>query len=195
MTGLETAIILVAFVITASAFAYVVLNVGFLTAEKTQSVISSGMSEASSALYLDSDVIGSFANNTGSQSDVCMTKAIFYVSLGQGNSPIEMSASKVVITYTNPRCHASVYDTNGTITTITQVTGDGDNVIESGERFKVSIDFTELSKSNVEPSQSTQSDVYTHPHEEIRIDLRPSTGAVLTIKRNLPQIAHTVQAF
>jgi flagellin FlaB len=46
MTGLETAIILVAFVITAAAFAFVVLNMGFLTAEKAQSVISSGMSEA-----------------------------------------------------------------------------------------------------------------------------------------------------
>ncbi len=39
MTGLETAIILVAFVITAAAFAFVVLNMGFLTAEKAQSVI------------------------------------------------------------------------------------------------------------------------------------------------------------
>jgi len=44
MTGLETAIILVAFVITAAAFAFVVLNMGFLTAEKAQSVISSGSS-------------------------------------------------------------------------------------------------------------------------------------------------------
>ena len=39
ITGLETAIILVAFVITAAAFAFVVLNMGFLTAEKAQSVI------------------------------------------------------------------------------------------------------------------------------------------------------------
>ena len=34
MTGLETAIILVAFVITAAAFAFVVLNMGFLTPKK-----------------------------------------------------------------------------------------------------------------------------------------------------------------
>jgi len=42
MTGIETAIILVAFVITSAAFAFVVLNMGFLTEEKAQSVISSG---------------------------------------------------------------------------------------------------------------------------------------------------------
>jgi flagellin FlaB len=43
MTGLETAIILIAFVITAAAFSFVVLNMGFLSAQKTQTVISSGM--------------------------------------------------------------------------------------------------------------------------------------------------------
>jgi len=195
MTGLEVAIILVAFVITASVFAYMVLNVGFLTAEKAQSVISSGISEASSALYLDSDVIGSFSNNSGSQSDICLTKAVFYVRLGQGDSPISLSDSKLVITYTNARCHASVYNSNGTITTITGVTGDGDEVIEQGERFKVSIDFTELDKSAVDPAQNSQTDVYAHPYEEIRIEVRPSAGAVLTIEMSLPQVAHPVQAF
>jgi len=195
MTGLEVSIILVAFVITASAFAYMVLNVGYLTAEKAQSVISSGISEASSALFLDSDVIGSFANNTGAQSDICLTKAVFYVRLGQGDSPISLSDSKLVITYTNARCHASVYDSNGTITTVTGVTGDGDEIIEKGERFKVSIDFTELDKSSVDPAQNRQTDVYTHPYEEIRIEVQPSGGAVLTIERTLPQVAHTVQAF
>jgi flagellin FlaB len=59
MTGLETAIILVAFVITAAAFAFVVLNMGFLTAEKAQSVISSGMAEASSAILVDSGMVAS----------------------------------------------------------------------------------------------------------------------------------------
>jgi flagellin FlaB len=195
MTGLEVAIILVAFVITASAFAYMVLSVGFLTAEKAQSVISSGMSEASSALYLDSDIIGSFTNNTGSQSDICLTKAVFYVRLAQGDSPISLGDSKVVITYTNARCHASVYDSNGTIATLTGVTGDGDEVIEQGERFKVSIDFTELDKASVEPAQGSQADVYAHPYEEIRIEVKPSGGAVLTVERTLPQIAHSVQAF
>jgi len=66
---LETAIILVAFVITAAAFSFVVLNMGFLTAEKAQSVISSGMSEAASALLTDSGMIGQFVNVIDAQSD------------------------------------------------------------------------------------------------------------------------------
>ena len=110
-------------------------------------------------------------------------------------SPISLSDSKLVITYTNARCHASVYDSNGTIATVTGVTGDGDEVLEEGERFKVSIDFTELDKSAVDPAQGSQIDVYAHPYEEIAIEVRPSEGAVLTIDRSLPQIAHSVQVF
>ncbi len=81
LTGLETAIILVAFVITSSAFAFVVLNMGTLSAEQTQSVISSSMDESSSAIQMDSDIIGTFANNTGSQDEICLIKAVFYVKL------------------------------------------------------------------------------------------------------------------
>lgn len=65
MTGLETAIILVAFVITAAAFAFVVLNMGFLTAEKAQSVIGAGIRGAGSSMLTDSGVIGQFSNGTG----------------------------------------------------------------------------------------------------------------------------------
>ncbi|MCK4438851.1 flagellin, partial [Candidatus Bathyarchaeota archaeon] len=83
MTGLETAIILVAFVITA-AFAFVVLNMGFLTAEKAQSVIGAGMREAGSSMLTDGGVIGQRSNVTGDQSDICLEKLTFYLKLSQG---------------------------------------------------------------------------------------------------------------
>ncbi|MCW4051543.1 MAG: hypothetical protein NWE89_17625 [Candidatus Bathyarchaeota archaeon] len=195
MTGLETAIMLVAFIITASAFTFVILNMGFLTASQAQSVISSGISEASSALYLDSDIIGTFANNTGNQDNICLTRAVFYVRLGQGDEPIDLSDSKVVITFTNERCHVSIYGTNGTITTIKGVTNNGDSLLETGERFKVIIDFTEIDKSTVDPAQGSKPNVYAHPYESLRLEIRPASGAVLSIDRTLPQVANTVQAF
>jgi archaellin len=75
------------------------------------------------------------------------------------------------------------------------VTGNGDAVLESGERFKVIIDFTQLGKASVDPAQAIQPNVYVHPYESIRIELRPSHGSVLSIDRTLPQVANTVQAF
>ena len=192
MTGLETAIILVAFVITAAAFAFVVLNMGFLTAEKAQSVISSGMSEASSALLTDSGVIGQFGSTGGDQADIDLIKLTFYVKLSQGHEPVDLDDSKMVATYTNARCHGEIYASNGTIMTITGVNDDGDSLCETGEKFKVEVNFTQLSNTAVDPAQAAQDDVYAHPYEEFRIELRPSTGAVLTIERQLPAVYSAV---
>ncbi len=195
LTGLETSIILVAFVITASAFAFVVLNMGMLSADQAQSVISSSVEESSSALMMDTDIIGTFANTTGAQSTICLTKATFYIRLSQGHEPIDMDDSKVVITVTNPRCHAEVYDSNGTITTITSVAGDGDSMLEMGEKFKVVIDFTQIDKASVDPAQGDMEDVYAHPYEEIRIEVQPSSGAKLTAERVIPQVSNIVMGF
>ena len=189
MTGLETAIILVAFVITAAAFAFVVLNMGFLTAEKAQSVISSGMREASSALLVDSGVIGTFNDTGGDQADIDLMNLTFYLKLSQGHEPIDLDDSKLVATYTNARVHGEIYDTNGTVMQIVGVNSDGDSLCETGEKFKVTIDFSELLyDSMVDPVPLTQDDVYTHPYEEFRIELRPSAGSVLTLERQLPAV-------
>ena len=190
MTGLETAIILVAFVITAAAFAFVILNMGFLTAEKAQSVIASGMAEATSALLVDSGVVATFANTTagGNQSIIVMTKLTFYVKLSQGHSPIDISDSRLVATFTNEKCHGELYNQNGTIMTMTGVTGDGDSLLEIGEKFKVEIDFTEIPLTGVDPNPPDRDTLYTHPYESFRVELRPSEGSVLTIARDIPAV-------
>jgi len=189
MTGLETAIILVAFVITAAAFAFVVLNMGFLTAEKAQSVISAGMAEASSSMLMDSGLVGQFDNTDGPQASVRLVKLTFYLKLSQGHEPVDLSDDKLVATYTNQRCHGEVYATNGTIMTIIGINSDGDRLLETGEKAKVTIDFAELNSADVDPSGV---DVYAHPYEEFRIELRPSMGAVLAIERQLPAVYTTV---
>ena len=191
MTGIETAIILVAFVITAAAFAFVVLNMGFLTAEKAQSVISSGMSEASSALLTDSGIIAEFESTGASQADIDLVKLTFYLKQSQGHEPIDMSDGRMVATYTNSRCHGTIYSssvTNTTIMTVKGVNSDGDTLLETGEKFKVTIDFTNLLMGAVDPAQLIQRDVYAHPYEEFRVELRPSAGSVLAIERQIPAV-------
>ena len=189
VTGLETAIILVAFVITAAAFAFVILNMGFLTSEKAQSVIVSGMSEATSALMVDNGVVANFANvTTGDQSDICMTKLTFYIKLSQGHTPIDISDSRLVATFTNERHHGELYNVNGTIMTMTCVNGDGDSLLEVGEKYRVDIDFTEIPDDGVDPVVTNRPDLYSHSYETFRVELRPAEGAVLTINREIPAV-------
>ncbi len=57
ITGLETAIILIAFVVVASVFAYTVLSAGLFSTQKSQEAVYSGLNEAQSSLELKGSVV------------------------------------------------------------------------------------------------------------------------------------------
>ena len=76
---------------------------------------------------------------------------------------------------------------------IVGVNDDSDSLCEVGEKFKVTIDFSELLfGSMVDPVPASQDEVYAHPYEEFRIELRPAAGAVLTIERQLSGVYSTI---
>ncbi len=56
-TGLEAAIVLVAFVVVAAVFSYVMLGAGFYTTQKSQEVVHTGVPQASSSVELSGDVL------------------------------------------------------------------------------------------------------------------------------------------
>ena len=55
-TGLEAAIVLIAFVVVAAVFSYVVLGAGFFTTQKAQQVIYTSVDQASSSVEIMGDV-------------------------------------------------------------------------------------------------------------------------------------------
>jgi len=57
ITGLETAIILIAFVVVAAVFAYTALSAGLFSTQKAQEAVYSGLKEAQSTLELRGGVI------------------------------------------------------------------------------------------------------------------------------------------
>ena len=63
MTGLETAIILIAFVTVAAVFGYAVLSAGLFSAERGKETIYAGLNEAKSNMELSGSVIGLADNN------------------------------------------------------------------------------------------------------------------------------------
>ncbi len=179
MTGLETAIILVAFVITAAAFSFVVLNMGFLTAQKSQTVISAGMQEATSSLQADGDLIGEFNVSSGN-----MTKTTFYVRLSQGKEPIDTAGDKLIITYSNPFIYGVIKDGVKAGGTFSEIVGDGDTLVEYGERWLVEIDYSVVAGATV----LNTSDAYAGAYDTFRLELRPAQGAVLAVERTIPAV-------
>ena len=62
ITGLETAIILIAFVVVASVFAYTVLSAGIFSSQKGKEAIYSGLSEARASIEPKGGVVAYGAN-------------------------------------------------------------------------------------------------------------------------------------
>ena len=79
ITGLETAIILIAFVVVASVFAYTVLSAGLFSAQKEKEAVSVGIEGASSALTISGSII---AKDTDGDKDG--DQLIFTISTGLG---------------------------------------------------------------------------------------------------------------
>ncbi|MEM3052002.1 MAG: archaellin/type IV pilin N-terminal domain-containing protein, partial [Candidatus Caldarchaeum sp.] len=79
LTGLETAIILIAFVIVASAFSFAVLNLGLFTTQKTGEVMQAGLEETLASIETAGAVVAK--SSSGS-----ITEIVVYIksSVGKG---------------------------------------------------------------------------------------------------------------
>ena len=103
-TGLEAAIVLIAFVVVAAVFSYVVLGAGFFTTQKSQEVVHTGVQQASSTLEIVGNVYG-----VGTSAGVQYVN--FSVALSAGGSPVDFA--KVAMTYSNATALTNLEQTAG----------------------------------------------------------------------------------
>ena len=174
-TGLEAAIVLIAFVVVAAVFSYVMLGAGFYTTQKSQEVVHTGVQQASSSLVSSGDVI------VHATSDGNVSEIYFYLANTAGGSDVDLN--KTLITYTDTddfETHALATN-NSTDTDFWNYsrviqTGDAYNLVESGEKYKLSVNL-----SNAE-------DGFTLPttNEVVKVEVKPPEGAVLVLERTMP---------
>ncbi len=94
-TGLEAAIVLIAFVVVAAVFSYVELGAGFFTTQKAQQTVHTGVSQATSAVEPSGPVsVQSDSDGTG------IANITFYLQLAAGGNAVDMS--KVTYTVSTP---------------------------------------------------------------------------------------------
>ncbi|MGV8078347.1 MAG: archaellin/type IV pilin N-terminal domain-containing protein, partial [Methanosarcina sp.] len=91
-TGLEAAIVLVAFVVVAAVFSYVMLGAGFYTTQKSQEVVHTGVTQASSSVELSGDVVAQDANGN----DV-IDAVTLCLQLTSGGSSVDMGKTLIVL--------------------------------------------------------------------------------------------------
>ncbi|MBR6447382.1 MAG: flagellin, partial [Methanomicrobium sp.] len=94
-TGLEAAIVLIAFVVVAAVFSYVVLGAGFFTTQKAQEVVYSSVDMASSSMEVLGNVYGNGtvdADPTDSRIDGIQ----FVVGLTAGGASVDLANTNIV---------------------------------------------------------------------------------------------------
>jgi flagellin FlaB len=168
ITGLETAIILIAFVIVASVFAYVVLSAGLFSSQKAKEAITSGLGSTMSVLQLKGDVIAEMdsGNLTGLQ---------ITVGIPSAGNPVDFSTTQngtkmVVISYTDdenifPSC-------NWTLVKLSDL--NDDLLLDPNELFQIHVDL------------ASSGTVSLGPYHRFTVEIKPPDGPVLSLQRTIP---------
>jgi len=190
ITGLETAIILIAFVVVAAVFSFAVLSAGTFATDKSKDAIYSGISQVQSTMEMKGSVIGKSTSNNSAVEEI-----VFMVANVAGGEAIDMtaptiatgviassSAHKVVISYLDSGQH--VNDMPWSKTWIG--TNDGDDLLEPGEMAEITIVLTATG-------------VYSNPlttglgiNTKFRLEVKPGMGATLLLERTTPAYLDSV---
>jgi archaeal flagellin FlaB len=182
-TGLEAAIVLIAFVVVAAVFSYVVLGAGFFTTQTAQSTVHTSVSQASSSLELVGNIYG-VSSGTYSHLDY----ANITVALTAGGTPVDVS--QMVISYSD--------DNKGHIPNLTFADTCPTTMSNSGE-WCIAQKINNVTSgyqldNNAQMILMVGLPTTATPNTKFTINLQPAVGAVLPISRTIPAGLTTVQA-
>lgn len=163
-TGLETAIILITFVVVASTLGYVVINSGIITTQKTGQVVQNSVQQAESTIALGGTPVAQ-GDALGSQiSSIDIYLENQYASRGINVDSISYVVSDSQAVHTmNPG--------DGRITTSFLVAKNSDRALDKGELAKVSLNTNGYSLTK---------------GKKMTISIQPPEGNVLVVERTLP---------
>jgi len=199
ITGLETAIILIAFVVVAAVFAYTVLSAGLFATQKSQESVYSGLKEAQSTLELRGGIIAT-ANSVGASGNI--SQVSFVVSNALGGEPMDFTAptadnatglaasgssNKVVIDYVDQDQHYN--DLYWTVTKLGN--SDDDELLETNEKFQITIGSVTAGAGAGNLIDALDAAALT-VNKRFSLIVNTPIGAVLEIERTTPAYIDTI---
>ena len=196
IVGIEAAIVLIAFVIVAAALAFVTLNMGFYTTQKSKETMKTGLEEATSALEVDGSVIGAVDTSENKVWGIAIP-----LKLSSGRNPVDLTKVVITITTKNKTVYLNVSDSDTQIVenpddqdvfdvllntkddnnqpvefVFIEYVGDNDNLVEVNEKWVLVIQLNHTDVLNYKLSA----------YSTIHVEIKPSTGAPLTVERMIP---------
>lgn len=164
ITALETAIILIAFVVVASVFAFTMLSAGTFSTERGKEAIYAGLSEVQSSMVIKGSVLV-----TATAANENISNVIVTVANALGGEPIDMQtiSRTIQIEYRSSTQRAAI-DT----WTADELVGDGDTMLETGELFEITVPLADP--------------IALGANTQFVVEIKPPSGAVLNIQRTTP---------
>ena len=165
-TGLEAAIVLIAFVVVAAVFAYVVLGAGFFTTQKAQETIYKSVEQSTSNLLLIGNVYGLSANNT------TISEIRFSIGLAPGAPPVDVT--KLTIAFSTPNSNLVIlaHGVNASETVFTAKDGGAGPSLDSmvqNQQIEIAFKVTPVPVNTL-----------------VNIEIRPPVGAALPFSKSTP---------
>ena len=220
--GVESAIVLIAFVIVAAALAFVVLNMGFSTTQKAKTTIISSLAESSSALEIAGKVtaIGCTASSADPACDGAPVLNVTSVPLkvASGGDSVNLGTGTAAVKYlSNTVEYTDIYECNLSGATYANITlafdaaildasctsfGAGENPVDGS----VPANTRALIYWTVDTNQNSILDQGEHAVlavayssadrpsalDKLRTEVLLPTGSPLTIERQVPNITNLV---
>ena len=208
ITGLETAIILIAFVVVASVFSFTVLSTGIFTSERSKETVYAGLKEVRSSFEPLGHMIA-FKGKVGSTETIY--KVTFLIADAAGSDPVDLTPPYTTDdTGTDPDVSAgaeysmsiSYSDRNQFLPDVPwTVTWPGydsnDNLLEKNEKAEITVwllnrntataigDDDSVAYMTTEGGITSSGTLLT-TNDEFTIELKPPKGAVLKLGREVP---------
>lgn len=187
IVGIEAAIVLIAFVVIAASFAYVVINMGFFATQETKSTIDKGIQEATSSLEIDGFVTG-----MTNSSNVAITYLAIPLKLSIGQDQVDLSNSTMIVAVQDGNFSlANIY---GGVRTSTDPSVADLMASVTGTPNATCFIYNSLSSTatSLQPNAKAYlvislGDTYgLVPYTKVAIEIRTSMGAALLIQRDIP---------
>ena len=167
ITGLETAIILIAFVVVATVFAFIVLTTGIFSAERGKETVYAGLAKARGTIEIRGGVVAI------SSAPPVVSTIQFQVSTTAGGDPVPLdpaaNQNRTVIAYRDAAI--AVDDVPYSVNVIT---GNADMLLEPGEVFEIVINVSDITGATIAANSRWT------------LELQTPVGAVIDITRSMP---------
>ena len=169
ITALETAIILIAFVVVAAVFAFTILSAGTFTTEQSREAIYSGLEEVQGSLELRGEVVA--AADTDSTPNEILTVTVSMANAAGGNA-VDVTdttgTNKMIIEYRDADTSEQILNW----TTSWLIQNDTDELLEEGELVEIAIPIADAWNLG--------------PNTKFIVEVKPPRGATLVMERTTP---------